>query len=447
MIRCGISTPQTVRIAGTLFVTGAKVLVTLPDSDTPIVVTPISVTSTLITFSFVFAVCGDYTIQVTDETGSCDACASAPFTLTPTPVPCPDVRAPLTLGELRTATQHRLGDDAGVVWSAEEVTANLLEGYVRIATQFPVFWDQTYAENLPRGFSVTQPWEVAYLPDSGGFNYGVANFTAEFERQAGAASGFDTKTRSGPANHTSPFEATDGLLARAGSGAIPATSELPKTLTALDRVCWDNRVIDAVEPRSYARLDSRYETTTGPVEGYMWQKDGVRTLRKVRVPASQAATVTVNGSWGLLRRPADLSSDTVHGTWGIARRIPDQHPIGPELWGAPRRPYLDSLNVRVEHFRKGRALLADADVCELPARYARYLMDYAQACCLSRPGPGYDRALADHFDQRWQRGLARIARRVALVDTEHVFVMGGGSARTARPPRPSLPAAYGSRVR
>ena len=174
----------------------------------------------------------------------------------------------------------------------------------------------------------------------------------------------------------------------------------------------------------------------------------MRTLRKVRVPATQASTVTVTGSWGLLRTPADLSSDTPTGTWGICRILPAHHPIGSETWGTPRRVYLEGFNVRVEHFRQGRRLLFAQTICELPPRYARYLCDYAIAQCLSRPGPGFDAELAGHFDQRWKRGLARIARRLVLVDMEHTFVMGGeGVPRIGKPPRARLPWAYGSRVR
>jgi hypothetical protein len=449
MIRCGLSTPQHVTLNGTGFPAVVVVLVTPPNATTAISVTPLTMSSTVVTFEYVFATCGTYTVVVADATGACDDCASDPFTLNPTAIPCPTLTDVLTLQDLREQVQHRLGDDDGAIWTTDEVDGNLVDGYLQIATQLPVFWDIAYAENLPRGFSVTQPWELLLLDGSGDFNYGVANFTAGFERLAGASMGFDSRKRYGPANHTSPFEATDGLLSRAGaSTAIPATAELPKTLTKLDRVSWDTRAIDALEPRSYARLDSRFEITTGEVYGFMWQKDGVRTLRKVKVPASQCDTVTVTGSWGVLRTPADLTSTTPTGTWGIARVIEGHHPIGPDVWGAPRRVYLEGKNVRVEHFRQGRVLSASNSVCELPNRYARYIVDYAIGSCLDRPGPGYDALLAKHFLDRWRRGLARIARRLELVDTERVAVMGGaGQPSVFRPPRPALPWAYGSRVR
>jgi hypothetical protein len=422
----------------------------MPGATTPILVSPDSVTSTQIIFSFTFSVDGTYTIEVTDETGLCDTCPSPPFSLTTVPVECPTGDEFKTLGQLITETAHRLGDDTFAIWTEDDVRQTILDGYKILATKLAVFWDQCYAENLPRGFSVTQPWELLMLDGSGDFDYGVGNFTAEFERRAGASIGFDERKRYGPANHTSPFEATDGLLARAGASTdIPATAELPKTLTQLDRVSWDTRGIDALEARTYSRMDSRYETTTGEVLGFIWQKDGVRTLRKVRVPATQADTVTVTGSWGLLRTPADLAPSTTQtGTWGIARIIEGHHPIGADLFGAPRRVFLDGQNVRVEHFRQGRVLNTDDAICELPPRYAVYLRDYTRWQCLSTPGPGYDKVLAAHFEQRWVRGLARVAMRLTMVDVEYAHVMGGsGRPSVMRPPRPSLPWQFGSRVR
>lgn len=351
-----------------------------------------------------------------------------------------------TLRDLVTDVSARLGDADERIWTSAEITLQVQNAYQEIANAQHVFWDVTYLENLPPGFSYTAPWERAFLVDLGhGFDFGCANFTAEVDRRALG----DERLRIGPANHTSPFEATDGWLASVrASTAVSATAEVPKTLTALERVTWDARVIEALAPRRLQHGDSRYETTRGEVYGYTWQKDGVRTLRKVRVPAAMADTVTVTGSWGLLRRPTDLSTVAVSGSWGVPRRIPGHHPMGTEHFGAPRRPFLEGKNVRVEHFRHGRALDAPQALSELPAPYVRYLRDYAQWQCLARKGPGQDLVLAAHFAQRWTRGLARIAKRLAFIDRERTSVLGGDSRTlTTRPPRPQRPWAYGSVVR
>ena len=340
----------------------------------------------------------------------------------------------------------RLGDPNGGVWSKEETAFHLVGGYEALATSQRVFYDWTYLENLPRGFSYTQPWERAHLAAvPGGFNYGCANYTGAFERRLLG----DERLRLGPANHTSPFEATDGLLARAkASTDIPATAEVPKSVTNIDRVSWDTRGIDALSPRALQQMDTRYEITKGEVYGFLWQKDGIRTLRKVRVPAAQATTVTVNGGWGLLRRVGDLTGATVTGTWGQPRQIPGQHPLGADYWGAPRRCFLDGLNVRVEHFRLGRAMATATDGCELPDAYAKYLRNYAQWRLLEKVGPGQDLKLAAHYKARWTRDLARVARRLAQVNPAHIAILGGGGrSLVSRPPRPSLPWNYGTVLR
>ena len=51
-----------------------------------------------------------------------------------------------------------------------------------------------------RGFSYTQDWELAHVVSYGGFNFGVGNFTSEFERTL--LSG----TRHGPACYTTPSD-------------------------------------------------------------------------------------------------------------------------------------------------------------------------------------------------------------------------------------------------
>ena len=73
---------------------------------------------------------------------------------------------------------RRLGDARQVVWTAEEVDLSLRTGYLELAALTRVFWDMRYLENLPAGFSTTQPWEREYAA----FDYGCARFTHEDER-------------------------------------------------------------------------------------------------------------------------------------------------------------------------------------------------------------------------------------------------------------------------
>lgn len=345
-----------------------------------------------------------------------------------------------SLGDLVTDTQTRLGDAAGQVWTHDEIVVQIQEAYGLLAQTRAVFWDTTFSENLPTSFTYTQPWEAR-----DGFvavDAGVANYT--FTDEQGLS---DNQAKEvGPAWFTCPDEIA--WLADVGANtAISATDELPASLRALDRVVWNNQTIVALSPRHLRAGDSRFQYTAGEVYAYLWRYDGVRTFRKVRVPAAQAATADVTGSWGLLRDPTDLSGDTVTGSWGIPRRIPGHLATGPYAWGAPRRPFLETNNVRIEHTRSGRALVTDTDLCELPDRYASYLRDYAQWQLLEKPGPGQDLALAAHYQARWTRDLARIDGRLQRVTQERVSVLGGdGRPSITRPPRPSRPWAYGQEV-
>lgn len=66
-------------------------------------------------------------------------------------------------------------------------------------TVAPSFQDVSRGSPL-RGFSYTQDWEKTQLDNFGGYDFGVANFTAEFERTAAGSTGH------GPANYTSPHD-------------------------------------------------------------------------------------------------------------------------------------------------------------------------------------------------------------------------------------------------
>lgn len=357
----------------------------------------------------------------------------------------------LTLSALRSELVHRLGDLRLAIWTTDELSGSLQRAYRMLAQNLHVFWDLAFLENLPAVFSVTT--EADRADGFVMFDAGVANYTYADERRMLS----DDAHRIGPAQATSPFESADGWLAGVAIGVpIPATAVLPATVVDINRGVWDQRGLNALVPASLSKVDRRYEITAGEVYGFTWQKDGVRTLRKVRVPAAATATYLITGGpWGILRQPTDVSSETITGTWGSPRRIPTLHPIGAapdgEFWGLPRRPYQDRLgsrNFRAEVWRRGGGLTAETDACELPDRYARYLLDQAQSAAHLRNGPGQSLPLAAYYDARWQRHLARITRRLSRVHTFRQGVLGGDQApMLAPPPRPSLPWPYGSVVR
>jgi hypothetical protein len=346
-----------------------------------------------------------------------------------------------TLVDVRGQVLRRLNDDGQAFWTFGEVDRYLTQAYQALTRATRAIWDLAYLENLPRGFSMTAAWERDYAE----FDFGVANYTMDDERRE-----FDPEyAADGPANYTSPFEATGGHLEAIGaSTAIPALATVPADLTEIDRPTYDDRAISVISRRDAEAYDSRFELTEGPVDALVTKGDGLRVVRKVRVPSQQAETYTIAGSWGLLRKPTDLTGATVTGTWGVPRRIPDFHPMGPETFGIPRRPYSDVTNVRLEHWREGRSVTVGTDVFELPDRATVYLRDYAIGRCYGRSGPAQDLTLAAHYEARYQRGVARLQRRVQAQQRQRIGVMGGsGTARRTGPPRPTLPWAFGKVVR
>lgn len=355
-----------------------------------------------------------------------------------------------TLATLREEVSRQVSDAAHTFWATGEIEGYLRQAYREVARTTRAFWDWLYLENLPRGFSYTAPFEADYLAEIDALDYGRANFTYEDER-ALMGDLLDEGQKDGPANHTVPDEATDAadyLSAAGASTAIPATATLPTSCHTIDRALWNQIAIALVTPLDAQRHDSRYELTVGEVYALIAQGDGHRTVRKVRVPATQADTYTINGSWGVLRDPTDISGATVTGTWGIPRRVPGMHPMGTDSFGLPRRPYRDGRNVRVEHWREGRAVTAATDVFELPDRVLVACRHYAMSRCLGRNGPAQDTRLATHYDLRYRRGVARLLERMHRQQRAVVGAFGGAmTPRRNGPPAPKLPWNYGQEIR
>lgn len=328
---------------------------------------------------------------------------------------------------IRDAVRRRLNDLDAAFWSTAEIDQAVQDGYRDLATRTRAFWDVRYAENLPRTFSYTRPSERDFLT----MDSGQANYTRDAERDV-----FDPRTRaSGPARCTRPVEATDAWLP-ASAAAVNPIAVFLETVHTLDRLTWDQRVMDALSPQVAALSDSRYEITLGEVVAFTARQEGLFTIRKIQAPSAKANTYTVNGTWGILRVPTDVTAGSVTGTWGFPRRIPNHHPMGPTAWGFPRRCYQEGKNVRVEHWREGRAVEADTDTFELPTRGTVYLRDYAICRCLIREGPAQDTKLATYYHMRYERGVARVVRRCAAQQRMRIGQLGGVVHRHRNGPPP-----------
>lgn len=337
---------------------------------------------------------------------------------------------------------HRLGDSAQTIWQFDEIEGYLQHGAREMSASVPTVWDQIYLENLPAGFHATSDWEEDLVD----FHYGVASYT--FPDEADYIDDEEMELDDVfQANHTSPsdIEFMEGVGA---STAMRGIVELPDELVAIERATWDYRGIDATSPGRLRKLDDQYQQTPGEVFGYAFREEGPRTFRKIRVPTAVADTYVVEGSWGILRDPADIDDPEVEGTWGIPRIIPGHAPMGDtEGWGLPRRVYRDGKNVRVEHWRLP---VVSPTESELPDRYFLYLGHYCQWKALTRNGPGQDYKLAQFYKTLWDRGLRRIRDRGERQSKERVSRMGGSTGSPSvsqRPPRPKLPWQYGSTTR
>lgn len=228
------------------------------------------------------------------------------------------------------------------------------------------------------------------------------------------------------------------------------TSDLPNDFQEMERVTWDSRRIDPIEPRTLEQVSPQYHTLTGTVDRYLVRKDGFRTLRKWRIPSQAAEEYTYTGTWGTFRTFTSITSETVTGTFGFVRRIPGEFPIRARsgaAWGIARHIHQDLHNTRIEFTRRGESLSADTDTLELPSYQIRYIRHYAMAKALSRPGTGQDPELAEHYRLRYEAGIQRTIKRVQSMQARKTRSMGGDEPTTYKLPRPRLPWRFGTPVR
>lgn len=350
------------------------------------------------------------------------------------------------LRNLAQRVLHRLGDSAQKIWTYEEIVSYIERGAKELTADAHIVWDQAYLENLPAGFNFTADFEAAYAID--GFFYGQAQSTYPDEAAIADEEALIESDDHIVANHTSPAD----LNLFAGSSAneaSPAVSQLPASMTDLERATWDHRTIEASTTARAQRFDSRYQITEGEVYAYVTQDDGPNSFRKVRVPAAMADIYEYDGAWGVVRNLDTVAPDEdITGSWGIPRRIPGWHPMGnTEGFGMPRRFYRDGKNVKIEFFRHPRIDSSMLD-SELPERYFLYLADFAQREALRRNGAGQNYKMAQLYDDRWKRGIERVKRRLQVQNKKRTHRLGGDVLRYASgPPRPKLPWQYGDDVR
>jgi hypothetical protein len=93
-------------------------------------------------------------------------------------------------------------------------------------------------------------------------------------------------------------------------------------------------------------------------------------------------------------------------------------------WGTPTQLHPDANNFRIEIARLGRCL--DFNAIELPTAYQRYVTYWTMAQLLRRDGPGQDIELADHYESRFEMGVARMEKKRNEMNRDRQGILGAG---------------------
>lgn len=356
-----------------------------------------------------------------------------------------------TLGELKSEVARRLGDSSYEIWGEAEIARYLNEGYERMSGVTGLLWGVTYLEDQAYAGSHTTLWETAYFP-AGWLMLNRFHFTANWEADEAFADGMNY----GPASHTTFWEYQYGYQTNTHFVAV---HQMPTEVVEIERAVWNKHRIDPVRTTELLNADAQFQTQQGEVMGYLRDKDGPRSFRKWRVPASAADAWTITGTLGIARNLSDITGETVFGSWGIPRRIPGEHPCsspwaeqsvksvyGDAARGVPRRFYKDEKNTKIEYIKKGRTLSVDDDEFELPDVYVKYIRHFALYRALGRSGKGQDLEYSAFWKSLWDAGLARATARKGGLQKPVVRSLGA-SKPIGRPPVARLPWNYGARVR
>ncbi len=336
--------------------------------------------------------------------------------------------------------QRRLADANQRLWTAAELNEYIQDAYNDMTLRTGCLWATDISPDVPAAMARTQIFEKKYM--LGGYDaMGAFNFTAEWERDY-------INNATGPANHNHTWEWEDGHVTELTLPTeVSALYDLPDNLYEIERTTWDSRRIDPRRSREFEQNDSRYELAKGNVDAYTQDKDGLRRLRKWRVPSAPFVPYEFDESsseYGIIVDISDVDSDTPLGSWGDFVQVDGQHSSG-DPWGVIVGVYDETNAVKIEYRKRGVDL--DHDCLEIPERYVVYLRWYVMARALEREGDAQDLDLAAHYQTRYEAGIARMLKRQQAMVYQKKMVMGGSRGRSSRLPLAQLPWAYGKVVR
>jgi hypothetical protein len=123
---------------------------------------------------------------------------------------------------------------------------------------------------------------------------------------------------------------------------------------------------------------------------------------------------------------------------GLLRRFPGYHPAR-STNGFARHISPSLRNTAAEYRRSTTPINQLQDRPELPRYQLTYVRHYVCWRALKRRGPGQNLKLAAHYEQRWNMCIARVLRRMEMMNAQRDIVLGGsgeapGNQPLARPP-------------
>ncbi len=323
------------------------------------------------------------------------------------------------------------------IWPEDELSGYVQEGYDDLVMRTGCLLGVALAPDYAFAFNYTQPFEAELITE--GYADGPAQFTTEFERNY-------IDNAQGPANHTEHWEFNLGYVTIT---EVSGLVTLPEDLLEIERATWNTLFLDARRSRDFEALDARYELNKGQVESYIQDKDGLRVLRKWRVPSAPYIPYSFDASsddgLGIIRDLTGIATVTVVSD-GFGDLVQVDGVEVFEDFGILGPVYKEQNNMRIEYRRRGLPLSMDQDF-EIPERYQVYVRHYALARAYERDGDGQDLALSEHYQSRYEVGVERMLRRKNAMRFQEKRVLGGGNIRSDVRPRLRMPYNYGSAVR
>ena len=202
----------------------------------------------------------------------------------------------VTFSELIADIRRKAGDSEATIWTEDEVESYIQQGYEIMSDETGLLFGTALYPDVPACFNYTQPFELPYLLGGWGAN-GPAQFTCPEERYYVVMLNSNSQ---GPATHTDTWEHAYESMTE-----IPAVVTLPEDLHQVERATWNTKRIVPMHSREMEVDDGRYELNKGEVLAYTQDKDGLRQLRKWRVPGAAYVPVSTD-DFGIIQTLGDL---------------------------------------------------------------------------------------------------------------------------------------------